>query len=207
VGRTQTEARCSASPVTSNLSSMFLDALVEGWDGTLCDSVELVTTRSRAHVVRARATLANIGCFGSRAISAGGGPDQRGPHPFAISKPPFWRLEPKVRIELTAYALPRQAPRRRPILNSPEDPLTRFGQRLRVERNLWSTVDKSRVLYGAHRQGVNRCRRGQCSPRPALAAARYQLPSRRSTASFPPRRACFGAECGNDRRTLSHPGR
>jgi hypothetical protein len=41
------------------------------------------------------------------------------------------RLEPKVRIELTAYALPRRSPRRRPVLNSMEESLARYGQRLR----------------------------------------------------------------------------
>jgi hypothetical protein len=49
-----------------------------------------------------------------------------------------------VRIELTAYALPRRAPRRRLLLNSFGCSSPRFGQRLRVRRNRWSTVDKSR---------------------------------------------------------------
>ncbi len=77
-------------------------------------------------------------------------------------------VEPKVRIELTAYALPRRAPRRRPILNSLEDSSARFGQRLRVERNRWSTVDTSReTVRGAEAGRQPRCDREQDAPRPA----------------------------------------
>jgi hypothetical protein len=33
--------------------------------------------------------------------------------------------------------------------------LARYGQCLRVQRRRWSTVDTSRELYGARRQGAN----------------------------------------------------
>src|ERR1039457_1948425 len=86
-------------------------------------------------------------------------------------------LEPKVRIELTAYALPRCIPRRRPVLNSMEESLARYGQCLRVQRRRWSTMDTSRetVRRAETRRQPVPC--GQCSPRPVLAAARSQFPS------------------------------
>src|ERR1035438_3699889 len=43
-----------------------------------------------------------------------------------------------------AAALPRRTSRRRPVLNSLEESLARYGQRPRVKSNRWSTVDKSR---------------------------------------------------------------
>src|ERR1035437_788993 len=80
-------------------------------------------------------------------------------------------LEPKVRIELTAYALPRRTPRRRPVLNSLEESLARYGQRLQVERNLWSTVDKSReTVRRADEVRQPPCNRDQGAARPALPA-------------------------------------
>ena len=62
----------------------------------------------------------------------------------------------RLRIELTAYALPRQAPRRRPVLNSLEESLARYGQRLRVRRNRWSTVDTSSDTLRSAEEDVNR---------------------------------------------------
>ena len=61
-------------------------------------------------------------------------------------------MEPKVRIELTAYALPRCSLRRRPILNSMEESLARYGQCLRIQRCRWSTVDTSRQNCTARRR-------------------------------------------------------
>jgi hypothetical protein len=55
-----------------------------------------------------------------------------------------------------------------PILNSLEESLARYGQRLRVERNRWSTVDTSReTVRDAEAGRQPRCDREQDAPRPA----------------------------------------